>query len=61
MSLRRLGLNLCIIKHKWNLYTASSREEEFYLDVLSAILINKIKTEKHKTKSQINMQESHLS
>ena len=55
---RYLGLNLCMIIAKYYLYTAS-RKEEFYFDAL-AFLTNKIKIEKHKSKSQINMRESHL-
>jgi len=51
---RHLGLNLCMIIAKYNLYTAS-RKEEFYFDAFLAILTNKIKIEKHKSKSQINM------
>jgi len=52
---RHLGLNLCIIIAKYYLYTASRREEEFYFDAFLAMLTNKIKIEKHKSKSQINM------
>ena len=51
---RYLGLNLCMIIAKYYLYTASRKEEEFYFDAL-AFLTNKIKIEKHKSKSQINM------
>jgi len=40
---------------KYYLYTASRKEEEFYFDAFLAILTNKIKIEKHKSKSQINM------
>ena len=47
------GLNLCIIIAKYYLYTASRKEEEFYLDAFMAFLANKIKIEKHKSKSQI--------
>jgi len=37
-------------------YSMSSRkEEEFYFDAFLAMLTNKIKIEKHKSKSQINM------
>ena len=57
---RYLGLNLCIIIAKYYLYTASRKEEEFYFDAFIAFLVNKIKIEKHKSKSQINMWESHL-
>ena len=39
---------------KYCLYTAP-RKEEFYLDAFLAILTNKIKIEKHESKSQINM------
>jgi len=49
---------MIIAKHY--LYTASRKEEEFYFDAFLAILTNKIKIEKHKSKSQINMRESHL-
>ena len=42
------------------LYTASRKEEEFYFDAFLAVLANKIKIEKHKCKSQINMWESLL-
>ena len=52
---RHLGLNLCMIIAKYYLYTASRKEEEFYFDVFLAFLTNKIKIEKHKSKSQINM------
>jgi len=52
---RHLGLNLCLIIAKCYLYTASRKEEEFPFDALLAILTNKIKIEKHKSKSQINM------
>ena len=52
---RHLGLNLCIIIAKNYLYTASRKEEEFYFDAFLAMLTNKIKIEKHKSKSQINM------
>jgi len=52
---RHLGLNLCLIIAKYYLYTASRKEEEFYFDALLAILTNKIKIEKQKSKSQINM------
>jgi len=51
---RRLGLNLCIIIAKYYLYT-TSRKEEFYFDAFLAMLTNKIKIEKHKSKSQINL------
>ena len=51
---RYLGLNLCMIIAKYYLYTAS-RKEEFYFDAFIAFLANKIKIEKHKSKSQINM------
>jgi len=40
---RRLGLNLCMILAKYYLYTASRKEEEFYLEAFLAILTNKIK------------------
>ena len=52
---RPLGLNLCVVIAKYYLYTASRKEEEFYLDAFLAFLTNKIKLEKHKSKSQINM------
>jgi len=52
---RHLGLNLCIIIAKYYLYTTSRKEEEFYFDAFLAMLTNKIKIEKHKSKSQINM------
>jgi len=39
---------------KYCLYTAP-RKEEFYLDAFLAILKNKIKIEKHESKSQINI------
>ena len=55
------GLNLCIIIAKYYLYTASRKEEEFYLDAFMAFLANKIKIEKHKSKSQIKVWESHRS
>ena len=55
-----LALNLCMIIAKYYLYTASRKEEEFYFDALLAFLTNKIKIEKHKSTSQINMWESHL-
>ena len=45
---------------KYYLYTASRKEEEFYFDAFIAFLANKIKIEKHKSTSQINMWESHL-
>jgi len=51
----RLGLNLGMIIAKYYLYTASRKEEEFYFDAFLAILANKIKIEKHKSKSQINV------
>jgi len=57
---RHLGLNLCIIIAKYYLYTTSRKEEEFYFDAFLAMLTNKIKIEKHKSKSQINMWESLL-
>jgi len=50
-----LGLNLCIIIAKYYLYTALRKEEEFHFDAFLAMLTNKIKIEKHKSKSQINM------
>ena len=43
-----------MIKAKPNLYTASRKEEEFYLDAFLVILTNKIRIVKHKSKSQIN-------
>ena len=49
------GLNLCIIIAKYYLYTASRKEEEFYFDAFLEFLTNKIKIEKYKSKSQINM------
>ena len=49
-----------MILAKYYLYTASRKEEEFYFDAFLAFLTNKIKIEKHKSKSQINMWESHL-
>jgi len=52
---RHLGLNLCMIIAKHYLYTAPRKDEEFYFDAFLAILTNKIKIEKHKSKSQINM------
>jgi len=52
---RHLGLNLCLIIAKYYLYTASRKEEEVYFDAFLAILTNKIKIEKHKSKTQINM------
>ena len=52
---RHLGLNLFVIIAKYYLYTASRKEEEFYFNAFLAILTNKIKIEKHKSKSQINM------
>jgi len=52
---RHHGLNLCIIIAKYYLYTASRKEEEFYFDAFLAMLTNKIKIEKHKSKSQINV------
>jgi len=52
---RHLGLNLCWIIAKYYLYTASRKEEEFHFGALLAILTNKIKIEKQKFKSQINM------
>ena len=45
---RRLGLNLRMIIAKYYLYTASRKEDEFYLDAVLSILTNKIKIEKHK-------------
>ena len=52
---RHLDLNLCMILAKYYLYTASRKEEQFYFDAFLAILTNKIKTEKHISKSQISM------
>ena len=46
---RHFSLNLC---SKYYLYTASRKEEEFYFDAFLAILTNKIKIVKHKTKLQ---------
>jgi len=57
---RHLGLNLSLIIAKYYLYTAPRKEEEFYFDAFLAILTNKIKIERHKSKSQINMWESLL-
>ena len=51
---RHLGLNLCLIIAKYYLYTASRKEEEFF-DAFLAILTNKIETEKHISKSQMNV------
>ena len=45
---------------KYYLYTASRKEREFYFDAFLVILTNKIKIEKQKSKSQINIWESHL-
>jgi len=50
-----LGLNLCVIIAKYYLYTALRKEEQFYFDAFLLISTNKIKTEKHKFKSQINI------
>ena len=50
-----LGLNLCMIIAKYYLYTASRKEEEIYFDAFLAFLTNKIKIEKHKPKSLINV------
>ena len=47
-----------MIVAKYYLYTASRKEEQFYFDAFLAILTNKIKTEKHKSKSQISIWES---
>jgi len=44
-----------MITAKHYLYIASRKEEEFYFDAFFAILPNKIKIEKHKSKSQFNM------
>jgi len=52
---RHLGLNLCMIIANYYLSTASRKEEEFYFDAFLAVLTHKIKIEKHKSKSQINM------
>jgi len=52
---RHLGLNLCIIIAKYYLYTAPRKEEEFYFNAFLAMLTDKIKIAKHKSKSQINM------
>ena len=40
---------------KYYLYTASRKEEEFYFDAFLAVLANKIKIKKQKSKSQINI------
>jgi len=40
---------------KYHLYIASRKEEEVYLDAFLAILTIRMNTEKHKSKSQINM------
>ena len=40
---------------KYYLYTASRKEQEFYFDAFLEFLTNKIKIEKYKSKSQINM------
>ena len=50
-----LGLNLYMIIAKYYLYTASRKEDEIFFDAFLAFLTNKIKIEKHKSKSQINM------
>ena len=57
---RYLGLNLCMIIAKYYLYTASRKEEDIYFDAFLAFLTNKIKIEKHKSKSLINVWENNL-
>ena len=52
---RYVGLDLCMIIAKNYLYTASGKEEEFYFNAFLVFLTNKIKIEKQKSKSQINM------
>ena len=52
---RYVGLDLCMVIVKYYLCTASRKEEEFYFDAFVAFLTNKIKIEKQKSKSQINM------
>ena len=46
-------VHVCMIIAKHYLYTAS-RKEAFYFDAFLVMLTNKIKIEKHKSKSQIN-------
>ena len=52
---RRLGLNLCLIIAKYNIYTASRREEEYIWEAYCAILKSHLEIEKHKSKLQISL------